>query len=572
MAGKEDKDEEVYVEEIAECDNRRQANMIAEFYAETRNEFEPIDPSEFKEFFSDDLSEELSEILVSPSKIIEVIKNMNKKSSSIKGDIPMKLVSEFSEELSLPLTHIVNCIFETNEYPRLWKTEILTPIPKCQPASEMSQLRPISGVFLFARIFDRIIAEYMDKFRDPQQYGNQKGLSVNHYLINLINKILTSLDKNSSTEKHAALLTMIDYSRAYERQSHSLGVKSFISNGVRKRLIPVLVNFFRDRQIQVKWNGAFSVPLAVAGGGLQGGNAGGILEFLSRTAHNLSFLDEDSAWKYIDDESFIEILNLFQGGLSKYNARWQVPSDMAVSDHYLSSQNFKTQSHLNRISSWTDENLFKLNSKKTSYMIFNFCQSAQFQTRLHVKETLLNQVRETRLLGVVLRDDLKWSSNIDELVRRAYVRMIILRNLVHFEVSKKDQIQIYKMFIRSIVEQSCVVWSASITQEESRSLERIQKCCLKLIYKEKYVTYENALRLSGLQDLRSRRTELSLRFALKCAENPKTAHMFPLNNKAKVTRNQEKFLVPFAYHNRLRDSAIPQMARQLNGQTNKETK
>ena len=199
-------------------------------------------------------------------------------------------------------------------------------------------------------------------------------------------------------------------------------------------------------------------------------------------------------------------------------------------------------------------------------MIVNFCQSTQFQTRLNINNSLLSQVRETHLLGVILRDDLRWSSNTDELVRRANVRMTILRNLIHFEVSKKDLIHIYKMFIRSIVEQSCVVWSASITQEESRALERIQKCSLKLIYKEQYISYENALKLSGLQDLRSRCIELSYRFALKCSENPKTSYMFPKNVQKKITRNPETFHIPFAYHNRLRDSAIPQMARLLNRQ------
>lgn len=46
----------------------------------------------------------------------------------------------------------------------------------------------------------------------------------------------------------------------------------------------------------------------------------------------------------------------------------------------------------------------------------------------------------------------------------------------------------------------------------------------------------------------------------------KTKHMFPLNqNKGKIiTRDPEKFQVPFAYHERLKHSAIPMMARQLN--------
>ena len=75
--------------------------------------------------------------------------------------------------------------------------------------------------------------------------------------------------------------------------------------------------------------------------------------------------------------------------------------------------------------------------------------------------------------------------------------MIILRNLYQFNVPVEDMIKIYILFIRSMVEQSCVVWASSITAEEENSLERTQKCALRLIFKEKYQTYSNALILSG---------------------------------------------------------------------------
>ena len=42
--------------------------------------------------------------------------------------------------------------------------------------------------------------------------------------------------------------------------------------------------------------------------------------------------------------------------------------------------------------------------------------------------------------------------------------------------------------------------------------------------------------------------------------------MFQKNAQQKLTRNPEKFHISFPYHNRLKNSAIPQMARQLNGQ------
>ena len=437
---------------------------------------------------------------------------MNKKSSSIVGDIPMKLVNEFTHELSLPLTHIINSIFETKKYPEVWKKEVITPIPKIYPASRIKDLRPISGLHTFAKAFDRIIAEYMtddmSEKRDPHQYGNEKGLSVNHYLINLVHKILTGVDQNSNKNKQAAILTMIDYAQAFERQSHKLGVQSFVKNGVRKSLIPVLISFFEERKIMIKWKTNFSKQVTVSGGGAQGGTAGGILEYLSQTAGNLNFLENDEGFKFIDDSSMVEILNLVLGGLSSYNVRQQVPSDIGTNCHFLSKENFQTQTYLNKIKEWTDSHQMKLNSEKTKYMITNFCSSAQFQVRLQINENVLEQVHETKLLGVILTEDHKWNSNTENLVKRAYKRMMILRNLTNFNVPDDDLINIYKLYIRSIVEQSCVVWASSITEEDKQALERVQKIALRIIYLKRYISYNHALAVSGLESLSKRRDEL----------------------------------------------------------------
>ena len=85
-----------------------------------------------------------------------------------------------------------------------------------------------------------------------------------------------------------------------------------------------------------------------------------------------------------------------------------------------------------------------------------------------------------------IKYDLWWVSNTNDSVKRAYARMTILRKLVQFDVPKHDLVHIYTLFIRSILEQSCVVWGAAITLEESKALERVQKCCLKLIFQDQY--------------------------------------------------------------------------------------
>ena len=243
---------------------------------------------------------------------------------------------------------------------------------------------------------------------DRHQYGNEKGMSLNHLLINMIHKILTAVDKNSAKEKFAVVLTMVDWSQAFERQNHKLGIQSFIDNGVRSSLIPILISFFKNREIVVKWNGTFSQPKQVTGGGPQGGTAGGILEYLSQSANNLNFLKEDEGYKFIDDASFLEIINLLSAGLASFNAKARVPSDMDVNGLYLSPDNFQTQNHFNTINDWTHRKEMKLNSDKTKYMLVNFCHSSMFQTRLSLENSLLEQVRETKLLGVTLTDDMNW--------------------------------------------------------------------------------------------------------------------------------------------------------------------
>ena len=222
-------------------------------------------------------------LFIQPHQISSVLKSINQNAATVKEDIPVKLFTRFSSHLSMPLTHIINCMFEQQVYPQLWKREIISPIPKSSDSDiGMKQLRPISGLLTCSKIADKVLSQYilsdMGVRFDKQQYGNQKGMSINHLLINMLHKILLSVDKNSEKEKYAVVLTFLDFSQAFERQNHKRGVQSFIENGVRPELIPILISFFQNRDIQVKWNGIFSSPLTVTGGGPQGGTAGGILE------------------------------------------------------------------------------------------------------------------------------------------------------------------------------------------------------------------------------------------------------------------------------------------------------
>ena len=241
-----------------------------------------------------------------------------------------------------------------------------------------------------------------------------------------------------------------------------------------------------------------------------------------------------------------------------------VPSDILPETGYITPENINTQNNLNTISEWTDCHQMKLNPNKTKYMIINFCTSYQFKTRLTIRNSLLEQVNQTKLLGVIIEDDLSWAANTKLLLKKAFSRMIILRKLVEFEVSKTDMITIYILFIRSVLEQSSVVWSSSLTQDELMGIERAQKVALRIIYQNNYISYENALSLSNLSKMYNRFQNFLLRFAIKCAKNDQTKDMLPLKVKNDRGRFQDLFSVPFARKERFKKSAIPTMARMLN--------
>ena len=74
----------------------------------------------------------------------------------------------------------------------------------------------------------------------------------------MIHRVLTSLDYNSKGDIFAEIASLIDWKQAFNNQDPTMGIQSFINNGVRPSLIPMLINYFQKRQGFVKWKGKYS--------------------------------------------------------------------------------------------------------------------------------------------------------------------------------------------------------------------------------------------------------------------------------------------------------------------------
>ena len=71
--------------------------------------------------------------------------------------------------------------------------------------------------------------------------------------------------------------------------------------------------------------------------------------------------------------------------------------------------------------------------------------------------------------------------------------MKLLVTAATFTNSKNDLKNIYLTFIRSVIEQSAVVWHSSLTRTNRNDIERVQKAAVKVIMGKSYTTYKNGL-------------------------------------------------------------------------------
>ena len=78
----------------------------------------------------------------------------------------------------------------------------------------------------------------------------------------------------------------------------------------------------------------------------------------------------------------LEIVDLLTVGITSYNIKQHIPSDIPVHNLYIHGENLKSQDWLDGIDKWTTEQKTLINEKKTTNLIFNFTEKYQFSTRL----------------------------------------------------------------------------------------------------------------------------------------------------------------------------------------------
>ena len=209
----------------------------------------------------------------------------------------------------------------------------------------------------------------------------------------------------------------------------------------------------------------------------------------------------------------------------------------------------------------------RINYSKTKLMLFNPGKIRDFFPRFMFNKMELEVVEETRLLGVIIRNDLSWGPNTDYIVQKANRKLWCLRRLRKLGASTRDLLEVYTKQVRCQLEYAVAAWHPGLTNEDRLKIERVQKSACCIILGQEYKSYRKALKQLNLETMFERRNRLCKTFAKKALKHPKFSKWFKPNLKKSSTRNvPNKFCDVVARTDRFKESPISYLTNILNNQ------
>ena len=179
---------------------RESAESIVKYFSQISQEYTPIEEDISAHWM--DVQEKLTEAPCSHPQIEEhqIYEQMKaaKKTDSVPGDIPSSILKEFLPEFVAPVTTILKQAVETHTWPDVYKKEYHLPLKKIPAPQDEDDIRGIGLTSWVSKQLERLVWNWIWPFIHSQintdQMGGMPGCSVEHYIIEMIHFMISSMD------------------------------------------------------------------------------------------------------------------------------------------------------------------------------------------------------------------------------------------------------------------------------------------------------------------------------------------------------------------------------------------
>ena len=173
--------------------------------------------------------------------------------------------------------------------------------------------------------------------------------------------------------------------------------------------------------------------------------------------------------KWIDDFTVLAAIELKNTLVPNTEPTRPVPY-RGRTEHMLPRNENLLQDEVDQIVTMCGQRNQRLNTIKTTAMIFNPLRAYDIAPNISISPgTICEVVEEYKILGSIVRSDLKTISNTEYICKRAYARMWILWRLKTLGCPIPDWLYVLKQQIMSICEGNIAFWGPIMTKDESFS-------------------------------------------------------------------------------------------------------
>jgi Reverse transcriptase (RNA-dependent DNA polymerase) len=181
--------------------------------------------------------------------VLKIINQLKNKKSCGFDFFPDMLIKKCKNELCEVLAFLYNLSISQGIFPSILKKAIITPIFKKGSKFDVSNYRPVSLLSVFSKIFEKLYLRCLLKFLNQHkllskyQHGFRKGFCTETAIFNLVNGLLTDINK-----KYKTAGVFLDLSKAFDCVEHERLISKLYKYGVRGNSLAWIRSFIMDRE------------------------------------------------------------------------------------------------------------------------------------------------------------------------------------------------------------------------------------------------------------------------------------------------------------------------------------
>ncbi len=240
------------------------------------------------------------------TEVLKIISKLDNKKASGPDLIKVTLVKSCSDNLSEPLTMIINCSFSTSIFLEMLKQAKVIPIHKKEKYL-VGNYRPISLLSIFGKIFEKTmhiqLYSFITKYKIlyDLQFGFRNNDSTTLATIDIVERIRGTLDKGEKV-----LGINLDLQKAFNTVDHHIIIQKLIHYGIRGKCLSWFSSYLSGRSQFVSVNNAQSQCKSINIGVPQGSVLGPVLFLLYiNDIANFTLNTDITIMFFADDTSYL---------------------------------------------------------------------------------------------------------------------------------------------------------------------------------------------------------------------------------------------------------------------------